>query len=404
MNIGIITFYRVANFGANLQAVSTYYYLLNNGYNPLFILYESNETEKSFQKLQPNEIQKKEHIKFVDTMIPQQSFRCKNAEDINRAIKEYYLDAIIIGSDAVLQHHPFRTRIKCGRRKPFYIVNMTPERLFPNCFWGCGLSADIPIAMMSVSSQNSEYQYFGHKFNVEMAEQLKKIRYISVRDTWTQNMICSITNNEIFPPVTPDPVFAFNANAGHLVSSEDYLRKKYRLPKNYVLVSLLHQDLTMQQMIELKNEFTKRNMQCIAFPMPVGIRFNHPFDFIIEIPLPILDWYGLIKYASAYIGNNMHPIIVSLHNGTPCYSIDFWGSTDFFGYHKNDGSSKVSHVLNLFGLEHNRSVIDKDICNINIKNVVDCIVNFPRESVIRKSNEIYNDYKSMMHEIIDVLS
>lgn len=50
MNIGILTYYRVANFGANLQAVSTYYYLKNNGYNPLFILYESDDTVKNFQK------------------------------------------------------------------------------------------------------------------------------------------------------------------------------------------------------------------------------------------------------------------------------------------------------------------------------------------------------------------
>lgn len=59
MNIGILTYYRVANFGANLQAVSTYYYLKNNGYNPLFILYESDDTVKNFQKKQANEIQRK---------------------------------------------------------------------------------------------------------------------------------------------------------------------------------------------------------------------------------------------------------------------------------------------------------------------------------------------------------
>ena len=29
MNIGILTFYKVANFGANLQGVSTYFYLKN---------------------------------------------------------------------------------------------------------------------------------------------------------------------------------------------------------------------------------------------------------------------------------------------------------------------------------------------------------------------------------------
>lgn len=59
MNIGILTFYRVANFGANLQAVSTYYYLKNNGHNPVLVLYESKETFCAFQKMQSYEIQKK---------------------------------------------------------------------------------------------------------------------------------------------------------------------------------------------------------------------------------------------------------------------------------------------------------------------------------------------------------
>ena len=82
--------------------------------------------------------------------------------------------------------------------------------------------------------------------------------------------------------------------------------------------------------------------------MPVGIRFKHPFAYEIGIPLPVLNWYGLIKYASAYVGSNMHPIIVSLHNGTPCYSIDYWGTTDFWGNHLDDGSSKVAHILKVF--------------------------------------------------------
>ena len=233
MNIGVLTFYRVANFGANLQAVSTYYYLLNNGHNPLFILYESEETVKRFQRVQANEVQKQEHIHFIDTIIPRQSFCCSNAEDINRAIIEYNLDALIIGSDAVLQHHPLCSRIKKGKRKPFYIQKMVPERLFPNCFWGCGLSDNIPIAMMSVSSQNSEYRFFSHKLRQKMAKTLTRMKYISVRDTWTQNMVSSITDNQIIPSVTPDPVFAFNLNAGNLVPDENSLRTvTYSIYKN----------------------------------------------------------------------------------------------------------------------------------------------------------------------------
>lgn len=402
MNIGILTFYRVANFGANLQAVSTYYYLLNNGHNPLFILYESTETLKRFQKNQNNELQKREHIRFIDATIQHQSFRCFNAEDVNRAIQEYNLDAIIIGSDAVLQHHPFRSRIKRGKRKPFYIKKMVPERYFPNCFWGCGL-IDIPMAMMSVSSQNSEYQYFGGKLRSRMKEALAKMRYISVRDTWTKEMVSFITHNEIIPPITPDPVFAFNQNAGHLVPDEKSLRGKYKLPEKYVLISLLHQDLTVQQMQLLKQEFEKYGMKCVAFPMPTGLCFNHPFDYAIDIPLPVLDWYGLIKYASAYVGSNMHPIIVSLHNGTPCYSIDFWGNTDFWGNHIDDGSSKVEHVLNVFNLKDNRVVINHGSAQLNVHKVVNSIQTFPTERVLEKSHEMADSYTKMMRQIIEVL-
>ena len=33
MRIGILTFYKVANFGANLQALSTFYYLKSKGFD-----------------------------------------------------------------------------------------------------------------------------------------------------------------------------------------------------------------------------------------------------------------------------------------------------------------------------------------------------------------------------------
>ena len=37
MKIGILTFYRVANFGANLQALSTYSYLCKHGHEVVFL-------------------------------------------------------------------------------------------------------------------------------------------------------------------------------------------------------------------------------------------------------------------------------------------------------------------------------------------------------------------------------
>ena len=49
---------------------------------------------------------------------------------------------------------------------------------------------------------------------------------ISVRDTWTQKMVCKITGLSQVD-IYPDPVFAFNQNAGHLVPSKDKILKKF---------------------------------------------------------------------------------------------------------------------------------------------------------------------------------
>ena len=77
MKIGVLTFLHVSNFGANLQAFSTYMYLKNHGHEPVYLDYSSGITEfyKKMtlwkrhlldQSLNP---QDKEHLHFVDKMI-----------------------------------------------------------------------------------------------------------------------------------------------------------------------------------------------------------------------------------------------------------------------------------------------------------------------------------------------
>ena len=43
MRIGLLTYHWVANYGANLQALSTYCYLDNNVYNPIIINWVPND-------------------------------------------------------------------------------------------------------------------------------------------------------------------------------------------------------------------------------------------------------------------------------------------------------------------------------------------------------------------------
>ena len=78
MNIGILTFYQVANFGANLQGLSTYFYLKNKGYYPIFINYMSDFTVKEWNYQKEIMPQAKAHETFVNSYIKEQTEICYN--------------------------------------------------------------------------------------------------------------------------------------------------------------------------------------------------------------------------------------------------------------------------------------------------------------------------------------
>lgn len=109
-----------------------------------------------------------------------------------------------------------------------------------------------------------------------MKKALERMKYISVRDEWTQKMFLAISSN-LNIQVTPDPVFAFNQNAEQFIPTEEELRQKYSLPDRYVLVSLHSQSLSEQQLFKLKVGFEEKGLECVAFTMPTGIKFKHPF-------------------------------------------------------------------------------------------------------------------------------
>lgn len=400
MTIGILTFYREANFGANLQGVSTFMYLKKHGHTPVFIHYRSKEDTLRWENLH-NDIQFKAHNEFVNQYIENQTEICHDIHDLTRIISQWSIDAIIVGSDAVLQHHPFLARIKKGRRKPIHIMHYSEEKMFPNLFWGVGFADKIPTAMMSVSSQNSEYKYITAATRQKMKSVLSSFKFVSVRDTWTSNMVKKILLRNV--PVTPDPVFAFNYNAAELIATKDEILKKYNLPEKYALISLRSQSLSLEVLDELQKLFNVKGVQCVALTMPKGIRFKHHFDYEIKSPLPPNDWYALIKYASAYIGSNMHPIIVSLHNAVPCVSIDNWGRTNFWGRKINDGSSKVKHIMEEFSVSQCHKVITYKTCDTNAKQIFDLIESFPIDNVQEHSILMYKRYEQMMHDILSAI-
>ena len=408
MKIGVLTFLHVANFGANLQATSTYYYLINQGHTPIFINYSSLQTDITNnisnikRKIQKRTISKQtvEHEKFINEHIKNQTRHVHSCRQVFKVIKEEGIEAIIIGSDAVSQHWPLFSTLKMGIHRPFWIEPLQQERRFPNPFWGVGFSDKIPTAMMSVSSQNSKYNIFSKNIQNRLRKQIHTMKYVSVRDAWTKEMMQSTNiNKEI--TVTPDPVFALNYNLGNLIPTEKVIRNKFNLPQRYVLIGLRSQVFSYNELIELNELLKKESKECVAFNIDGEYAYKHPFKYEIPLPLNPLDWFALIKYSSAYIGSNMHPIVSSLTNGIPCISLDNWGMTDFWGNKIASNSSKVYDVLNQYNLLDYWNPIVKGECNITINEIVEKLKKFPTDNVKEISTHRIESYKQMMQNILN---
>ena len=408
MRIGLLTFLDVANFGANLQASSTYYYLKNMGHEVIAIRYESYKTvaEKTISKLkrkllgQPLSVQGQAHHEYVMTMLENQTKALHTNRQVAAAIREYKLDGVIIGSDAVAQHWPICSTWQFTMKRPFWIEPLQAERRFPNPFWGVVFADKVPTAMMSVSSQNSKYYIF-RKFTLRrMAKQLRLMKYISVRDAWTKEMMLH-ADSSLDIAITPDPVFALNQNLKQYIPSEEQIRSKYSLPAHYVLIGLRSQVYTCDELSQLNELFKKEGKECVAFNIDGVYNYTHPFNYTIPLPLSPLDWFALIKYASAYIGSNMHPIVSSLTNAVPCVSLDNWGIVDFWGRRKEGKSSKVYDVLSQYGLSDYWIPIKQGRCEATPKCLVELIHGFPKERVHEISEHRLNVYNEMMSDIIE---
>lgn len=144
MRIGVLTFYRVANFGANLQALSTYSYFCKHGHEVIFLEYISPQTRwlrlisryKSLIKTKRSHLQLTEHLKFIDNNLKKQVLHLLNANQVKNAIKKNSIDAVVIGSDAVVQHWPLFSTLKLGKRRPYWDRTIAFRTSLPQSFLG----------------------------------------------------------------------------------------------------------------------------------------------------------------------------------------------------------------------------------------------------------------------------
>lgn len=359
MKIGILTYHCVTNFGAQLQTLSTIGYMKKHGHEPIVLNWFPQDLEEFYLRECPKE-QFDIQFEFAQKEMPV-SRLCRTLEELNLEIDRLNLDSIFIGSDALFDYTPIKTRYPFSLRKFKRVktdVKVTSNHDLPNPFWGSfaeHLKKEIPFCGFSISSQNMPYFKLNMAEKNEMHRLLNRFTKITVRDKWTKEMVKYASGRKDIT-ITPDPVFAFNHNTNIAITKEELLAK-YNLPDNYILISFCKDILSDNFINEIITEIEmKTDAMCVSFPMPRKLK-KYNTQKAIELPLPALDWYFLIKYSHGYIGELMHPIIVSLHNSIPFFCFDQYGTYKTiipkFWSRFVPESSKVYDILEKAGFKGN---------------------------------------------------
>lgn len=398
MKIGVLTYNNAINFGANLQAFSTYNYLQNHGYDPVLINYNPSDLKHSYSSFPKEQIEV--HKLFCGQMYTTRL--CTGSEDVAKVLDEENINNIIIGSDAVAQHHPLLSRIVFPSKKVFSIAQVTSDRMFPNPFWGEFLKfrPNTNVCLMSVSSQQADFKLFKAETRNEMMKLLTRISFISVRDLWTKDMYKFISGGSLNPNVTPDPVFAFNENCKDFIPSKEEILKKFNLPDKYILLSIRKgKSVDSSWSKEFEKACKNSGYACVGLPFPYGFTTLNSVSRKINLPISPMDWYCIIKYSSGYVGHNMHTIVSALHNSVPCYSLDQYGRRTLMQF-CNNSSSKIFDILSNAGFADFRAV-SGTVINIipSAEKVVEKLLTFDREKCRTFASDFYQQYEMMMLNI-----
>ena len=397
MKVGVLTYHRVDNFGANLQALSTVSFFKNRGDEVHVIDWYPKELDTYYVK-SVSKTQRKVHAEFVKKHLPLTP-HCETSNDVKKIVDEYKFDLIVIGSDAVFSYIPFLKRIHPSRKTLIGITNVTPDHKLPNPFWADFASGNSKPKIASISA-SAQYLDIDKclPWNKQLIKKLlKNFDILTVRDRWTKGIISKFTNKDVV--ISPDPVFGFNINVKQQVSREE-IQKKYNLPEKYILFSFCNKLFADQWYENLYKQLKSKGYKIINLAMPEGC-IDIPSDRKIDVPLPPMDWYAIIKNSQGYIGQRMHPMIVAFNNIVPFFVFDHYAYKK--GAQQLD-SSKIYDILE-------RADILSSYCNVKDINrkellpadVVNAISTFDKnkvENFIKCYQELYINTMTKITELV----
>ncbi len=395
MKIGILTYHFVYNFGANLQALSTFFYFKNRGYEVKVINWQPGDTINCYRQA-TNPEQAKEH-ELVQSLFDLTRV-CVTNEEVRSILSEENFDAVIIGSDAVIQYKPILFDIN-------NLKGRLLEHSFPNPFMGLVDTNKCKVIYMSVSAQNTLFKGLLWFEKKKLREYFKNVCHLFVRDTWTQDYFRKLLADSILPPITPDPVFSFNQNCSKLLEGrfEKLLSEYPFLNDKYILLSFKKANKPKDETWVNKFDTLAKShgYKVVTLPYPQeSVTFD--LSFSISLPLNPLDWYVLITNSCGYVGNNMHPIVTCIHNKVPFFIFDGYVVLNRFAKYTNT-SSKIFDLLNKLELTDYYYNI-KENKEPTPGYVFERVSNFNRAQLNDASDSMNLQYKMMMRKIESFIS
>ena len=308
MRICIITHHWVYNFGANLQALSTYRFLSKMGHEVWVLNYRFRDLEALYQR-RVDHAQAEVHVRFCETHL-RQSPVFYTEKELIAFCQEMSFDAILVGSDAV-----FRLSKKLDRE----------DTRFPNPFWlawaQSGLHPKPLTAALAASAMGTNYFSFPASVRRGISSAVCSMDGVSVRDRWTQLMLATLSWGKCRPSLCPDPVLVLN---DVFSMPEECIKEAVASLKQYILLSVYRKTVSEAWVRELVTIAHDHGLQVFGLPLPEG-ELDFPLDKVIQLPLSPLEWYAWIQYSAGYIGVRFHPIACSMANGVPFLSFDTYG-------------------------------------------------------------------------------
>lgn len=388
MKIGILTYHRVPNFGAQLQAASLSEAVRALGHEPVVLNYYPEDLESMYsRRVRPTQVDVHEAFARENMNL---SVLCRSEEELAQAVRGMGIEGVIFGSDAIFKYVPKRKRFAPSlRRKTLRREVLSVEQLSGNAFWGGWLDG-IRAVVVSASSQNCPFKKMGWLERRKMRTALRRFEDISVRDEWTASMVAHI-GKITRPQVTPDPLFALDDSS--FPTKEEILRR-FDLPEHYSLMSFRTGKLKDRKLRRIASMLSRNGMTPFCLPMPEGAREIRGCR-TIGLPLKVEDWYCLIKYADAYIGERMHPIIVCLRNAVPFFSFDEYGTVY---------QSKTMDIVKRFSLENCICSYRSPLPKPRRRDILDSIRSFDRERCRAMASDMSAAFSRRVSEAVRILS